>query len=120
MFINLSNHPSAEWEQRQIKAAKTYGEITDIPFPRVDPSDTEEEVAKKAAFMAEKIIALHPDAVMCQGEYALTYGIVSRLKEAGILTLCACTERKTEEMADAVGRRTKESIFSFVQFRAYK
>ena len=120
MFINLSNHPSDAWELCQKEAASVYGEIVNYPFPSIDPTESEEEVIKKAVSIAEKIIGLHPDAVMCQGEYALTYAIVSRLKEAGILTLCACSERKIEEITDADGRMTKESIFSFVQFRAYR
>ena len=33
MFLNLSNHPSANWSQEQTEAAmRLYGEIVDLPW----------------------------------------------------------------------------------------
>ena len=36
-FVNFTNHPSAQWSDRQRREALKYGNIQDIPFPDVDP-----------------------------------------------------------------------------------
>ena len=46
MFINLSNHPSQGWEERQIKAASRYGEIVDWPFPPIPAEEGEEYIRR--------------------------------------------------------------------------
>lgn len=119
MFINLSNHPHKKWSEKQKKAALRYGEIADYPFPAVDPTASVETVEAIADKLAEDIISKKPDAVMCQGEFTLTFAVVCRLQAADILTLCACSKRQTIEKTDKFGRTTKETLFEFVQFRPY-
>ena len=41
MLINLTNHPFTQWCDKQLEAARTYGEIMDIPFPEVDENANE-------------------------------------------------------------------------------
>ena len=60
------------------------------------------------------------DAVMVQGEFTLVYGVVNRLKNAGIKVVSACSERKAIEYQDEYGNDIKENRFSFVRFREYR
>lgn len=120
MFINLSNHPQKKWSEKQKKAALSYGEIVDYPFPVVDPTASVETVEALADKIAEEIISKKPDAVMCQGEFTLTFAIVCRLQAADVLTLCACSKRQTKEKTDEAGRTMKDTVFEFVQFRPYE
>ncbi|MBV6479139.1 MAG: hypothetical protein HGGPFJEG_01900 [Ignavibacteria bacterium] len=46
MLINLSNHPSTNWIQKQtFEALKRYDSMTDISFPNIDPSFSEDDIA---------------------------------------------------------------------------
>ena len=38
MFINFTNHPSAQWSAEQKAAAQAYGEVIDLAFPAIDPA----------------------------------------------------------------------------------
>lgn len=40
MFINFSNHPSANWSREQLEAARRYGEVADLSFPVIESSFT--------------------------------------------------------------------------------
>ncbi len=98
MFINLSNHPSAHWSEKQCQAAKQWGEIIDYPFPQVAPDATWEDIQKKAEKIVTEVCDLakeQPSAVMCQGEFTLTYALVRRFKEKHVTVLSACSERVT-------------------------
>ena len=55
---------------------------------------------------------------MCQGEFGLTYQLVSLLKEKGIQVVYSCSERKTVEKKTENGT-IKASEFCFVKFREY-
>ena len=118
MFVNFSSHPSADWCSTQIEEAQKYGEIIDVAFPDITPEINEQQIEEMADRYASEIIKMKPDAVMCQGEYSLTFSVALRLMSANIKVLCACTERCaicTHNEAD-----TKiESLFSFVKFRNY-
>lgn len=114
IFINFSNHPSAEWEESQRKAAEAYGEIVDMEIPSVDPQEDEHYIAEMAAFYLEKILELEPYAVLCQGEFCLVYRLVSLLKANRITVLAACSRRMVE-MKDG----KKVASFQFSRFRPY-
>ncbi len=118
-FINLSNHPSKFWGDKQREASLKYGEILDYPFPVVDPYATSEEVNGLANQISDDIIRKSPEAVMCQGEFTLTFAIVHCLQKQGIKVLSACTERHVSEETDENGRTSRKSIFEFVQYREY-
>lgn len=114
IFVNFTNHPSKYWEKKQRKEALKYGIIRDIPFPVVEPLGDEIYVKELAEIYVEKILRLHPSAVLCQGEFCLAYQVVERLREKGIPVLAACSERRVRENG-----QKKEVIFSFRQFRKY-
>lgn len=119
MFLNYSNHPSSLWGENQIKAAKKYGDIVDVPFPQI-PADFEEASVKKMADSEyEKIISLNPMVVLCQGEMTFCHNIVNRLTENGITVVAACSERVNTERLSPDGRTVKQCIFEFVRFRKY-
>ena len=113
-FVNLTNHPSKQWEEAELLAAQKYGTIVDIPFPDVDPDGNENYIARLAGEYIEKIISLHPRAVLCQGEFCLVYSIVSYLKQKKTTVLSACSGRIVIEE-----KQRKQVIFRFRQFREY-
>ncbi len=117
MFINFSNHPSSKWSDEQLKAAKEYGEIKDMPFPPVPADAGTEDVKNMAADIVQKIIAEKPEAVMCQGEFTLTNYVTQALTACGINVLVACSERDTVENVNEKGETVKTNIYRFRQFR---
>ena len=56
MFINFSNHLLSTWTERQIKAAKEYGELEEIVFPNINPQFTTEQVQMLATDYVAKIL----------------------------------------------------------------
>lgn len=119
IFINFSNHPSKNWGEKQISESERYGSIVDVPFPNVSAEADEAEVRALAQQVADRIIKMSPAAVMCQGEFTLTFAVVRRLQEAGITALSACSRRRVTETRMADGTAKKEAIFEFVRYREY-
>ena len=119
-FLNISNHSSQNWDKNQRAAAEKYGQIVDLPFPLVSAEAGEQEIREIASTILEKAMALHPAAVMCQGEFTLTYRLVRSFLSAGIPCLAACTERDVTEKISADGTSTKTSAFRFVKFRRFE
>ena len=119
VFVNCSNHPSKRWSKGQKEAAEEYGRIVDTRFPEVDPAWTAEQVHAEAERICREIDKYCVGAVMCQGEFTLTYSIVSRLKKKGITVLAACSRRRTEETTNEDGTIQKKVIFSFEGFREF-
>ena len=120
-FLNFSNHPSCNWSEDQLKAVQkmfTTGQIIDVAFPQVSGTADEEEVRRIAVSFVEMICTHRPAAVMCQGEFGLTYQVVALLKERGIKTVYSCAERRTIEIKTNTGTE-KLSEFRFVRFREY-
>ena len=120
-FINISNHPSKNWDNKQLQCALDTApntEIVDIGFPAVDSNADEEEIKDIAVKLVDIIAAYNPAAVMCQGEFGLTYCIVTKLKKKGIKVVYSCSERKTIERQTENGTE-KLSVFHFVKFRSY-
>lgn len=118
MFVNFTNHPSNNWSNSQLVKAKEYGEIVDLPFPNIPSNLSEEELIRMADNYVEKIYALKPKAVLCQGEMVFTHLMVNKLKEKGILVLAAISDRVTEEIK-MDDRTLKTSEFTFLGFRKY-
>lgn len=120
LFINLSNHPSSTWDEKQRAAAEELGgEIKDIAFPQVKPSDTVADIDKLAQDKVDKIEALAQDkavTVHVMGEMALTYRLVRLLTSRGIRCVCSTSNRHVKDEGD--GRRVVE--FHFEQFRDYE
>lgn len=119
IFINLTNHPSNKWDEKQIEAAKQYGEIIDISFPDITAQADEKQIVKLAEQYFDHIRGYHCTAVMVQGEFTFTYHLVKMLEEAGIPALAACSERKVEEIVNSDYSVSKKVDFHFVRFRKY-
>lgn len=116
MLLNLSNHPSDKWPQRQIDLAiEAYGPIQDMPFPQIDPQASELAIKDLAREFLDKILAMKPKAIHLMGELTFTFELVRQLKNHGITVLASTTHRSTIDNPDG----TKISKFEFVQFRAY-
>ena len=115
MFINLSNHPSAKWGEKQRKAAAEFGELCDRQFPTIPADASAEDVQAMAADMAGVIIAGTTAVVHVMGEMGYTHALVTLLKAAGVHCFHSTTERKVTENLDG----SKTVVFEFVQFRSY-
>ena len=116
MLLNLSNHPSSTWPEKQIILAKElYGEIQDMPFPQIDPLMDEAGIHFLAELYFGKILALNPKAVHLMGELTFSFELVQMLKNHGITVISSTTHRTTQNPPDG----TKISKFEFVRFRHY-
>lgn len=119
MFINLSNHPSNLWEEKQTHAACRYGCIVDIPFPSIPPKEDETYIATVAEQYAMSF-SMHycpeRDVVHVMGEMCFTYALVRKLLNAGFTCVAATSERHVREGENGF----KEVYFSFVRFRKYE
>jgi CRISPR-associated protein Csx16 len=115
-FVNLTNHPGANWDEAQTKAALALAEhIKDIAFPAVSP-DVDEKVIEALAEACISQIPPETSHALVQGEFTLTVELVRRLQARGVTCLAATSTRDVEE--DAAGRRV--STFKFVRFRTYR
>ena len=117
MFINLTNHPSANWSKEQLSAARQYGEIVDLPFPIIEPSFTKDDILLLVKESTDAIMAIMDGetVVHVMGEMTFTHNLVNALKEMGITCLASTTKRNTVMTPDG----KKVSDFKFVQFREY-
>lgn len=114
VFVNLTNHPSKAWDRAQIDAAEKYGQIVDLPFPKVASDKDEEYIKALSDKCVEKVMELNPAAVLCQGEFTLVYRIVSELRRRDVTVLAACSERRVVEKGNE-----KVSVFCFDRFREF-
>lgn len=119
MLINFSNHPSARWSAGQQRAAQRFGRVVDLAFPAIDPAADEAALDAMAAEYVARILHLHPDAVLCQGENTFSYRIVRQLEGQGIPVLAACSRREVQETARPDGSTLRQSVFVFAGFRRY-
>ena len=119
MFINLTNHPSADWSEKQLKAAQRYCDhIMDIRFPDIKPEYDTSMVKKFAAVIVDIITTTcksEKPVVHVMGEMTYTYHVVSLLKAQGITCVASTTERLVKMLPNG----EKVSEFKFVQFREY-
>ena len=121
MLINLSNHPSEKWSDKQLAAAKKqFGEIEDWPFPQIDPNGTLEEVREIVTGYVDKCIKLKQDTdatitVHIMGEMNFVYYFVRCMEGHGIPCVASTSERTVIEEGD--GKKTV--VFNFRQFRSY-
>lgn len=119
MFINLSNHASAKWNEVQLAKAHEYGEIIDMPFPDVDPHGSSGYIDGLVEDYYNRIMKYDNPVVMLQGEYLFTYRLVTKLKNAGITVVAGCSERRTIEYVNDEGFTDRKSEFEFVDFKEY-
>lgn len=120
MLLNLTNHPSANWDLGQLNDAKErWNTILDMPFPNVRPDFDEEQIIQSAEVIVKKAVQLHPDAVLCQGEMTMVFSFVHMFHLYGIPSYAATTYRQSKEFMKEDGTVQKQSVFHFVKFRKY-
>lgn len=119
MFLNISNHKSENWSVNQINEAEKYGKIIDIPFPAVNPRESDEYMHDLVDEYYQKVMEYEKPTVMVQGEFVFTYRLVNQLKQAGIKVVASCSERRVTEEIDENGCTIRRSQFEFVKFREY-
>lgn len=121
MLINLTNHPSSRWSEKQKSVAESeYGEIVDMPFPIIDEAGDEKYIATLADEYLNKIVTSsnsYPFVVHIMGEQTFSYALIKRLRDKGITCVASTTKRIVKE--EESGRKT-EVIFQFERFRAYE
>lgn len=144
MFINLSNHPSTGWGEKQKAAAIEMAgagantgdvRISDISFPHIDPEFSEDQVSHLARCCAGKIFNLlqcegeidesgrpttpaSPPILHLMGEQSFCFYLCRHCKKIipGLRIVVSTTRRDVVEEADGI----KKSIFQFVRFRELK
>lgn len=119
IFINLSNHPSSQWDDDQLAAARKLGKIVDLSFPPIDPQTPPEEIQHHAKAIFSHIRTMDNPVVMVQGEFTFTYQLVRLLQEAGIRAVVSCSKRVSKEYVNENGETVKISFFHFEGFRDY-
>lgn len=119
MLINLTNHPSEQWSEKQKRAAQVlFGGVVDYPFPDVDPEAETEEVWELAGRIVEDVLGRWSGqriTVLVQGEFTLTVALVYMFERAGVECVCATARRQVEDLG---GGRTLRR-FEFCGFRRY-
>lgn len=121
MLINLSNHPSSDWPEKQLEAAKKYGHVVDLPFPAIDPEAETyniEQLVEAFEIKVRELLAessTGADAVHIMGELTFCFALVARLQKAGILCLASTTNRQAVDQPNG----SKITRFEFVRFREY-
>ena len=117
IFVNFTNHPFSQWEEFQLKEARKYGEIVDIPFPVIDPKLNILEIKNLAKDYVDKIVNLDAEKIVVHimGEMTFTYCAVNMLQQLGIQCVASTTRRDTIIAEDG----SKISKFHFEQFRPY-
>lgn len=123
MLINLSNHPSAQWQSNQQELAiKQFGSIVDMQFPEVLPEADQQFIENMALDYFSKITNIldeccnepQPNAVHVQGEFTLTFQLVTLLKKSGIKCIASTSKR---DVSEENGK--KVITFKFIRFREY-
>lgn len=110
-LINYSNHPSRNWGESQLAAAKEYGDIIDLSFPKVNPEDNNISSLVNMEFEKLKKMAAGKDATIhIMGEMTLCFALVQRLKSIGIRCVASTTKRANNDSEE----------FEFVSFREYE
>ncbi len=121
MLINISNHPSNQWSEKQFKSAiKKFKSVYDLAFPHISPNANSNQVKIKARKYYEIILKLlksskdKSNAVHLMGELTFVFHLTQMLKKKNIKVIASTTDRIVEE-----NNGKKIVIFNFVRFREY-
>ena len=118
-FINISNHPSDKWDEKQRNAALEYGSIIDIPFPEIDTNDSADKIASLANEYLGKIKTIassHSAVIHLMGEQTFCFSLLTRLQKAGYSCVASTTKRIVQEL----GNNECCVVFGFEKFREYE
>lgn len=121
MFVNVSNHPSSLWDEKQLGAARVYGEVVDVEFPQVPPEFDTNEIISLAEHYLQKIMELKKNSkdedfvVHVMGEFTFCFCLTRMLQRKGIKCVASTTTRETQKLEDG----STVSKFNFYRFREY-
>lgn len=118
-FVNLTNHPAADWSEPQLAAAHAYGPIVELPFPAVSESADLASVTRLARCYFERIKRIENPVVLIQGESVFVYVLVRMLEQAGIPALACVSRRRVRETCLPDGSTRKTAYYVFAGFRRY-
>lgn len=120
ILVNLSNHPSSAWSEKQKKVSEKYGKVYDVKFPYVNPNCSENDIKDLAHYTFAKVIKMKPDYVLCAGEFTLVYALVDLFKKANVGVITSCSERIViDETVNKNGEVTAKKGYAFVRYREY-
>ncbi len=119
VFINLSNHSSCAWDERQRADAHRFGHILDISFPKIKTDITEEQMNSLVDEYYGMILCYKKPVVLLLGEFVFVFRLVTRLKQTGIRVVSTCTERCVEEESMPDGSVHKVSKYYYRGLRDY-
>lgn len=121
MLINLSNHPSEYWREKQIRMAQErWGEVIDLTFPTIAPEEQTCKIKELASEYCKQCISMlctaecDRSAVHLMGEMVFSCHLVNLLKAEGITVVASTAERNVHYVGEM-----KEVTFNFVTFREY-
>ena len=124
VFLNLSNHPIAQWSEAQRNGARAlgFGEVADAvpPLPMVPPEMDEAGVVALADEAASRAVAQGARAAFVAGEYTLVYALVHKLCERGVRCFATTSARDVVVTLDTTGASVKQTVFRFVRWREYR
>jgi hypothetical protein len=122
MLLNLSTHPSSQWQEKQKAAAiEKYGSIQDLAFPEILPEADAHNLRNLVETYLASCLEMFStstdslNAVHLMGEMTFTFGLVALLQKNNILCVASTTRREATINDDG----SKTIRFSFVKFREY-
>ena len=84
MLINLTNHPSANWnEEQREEAVRQWGKIEDYSFPAVGSEWDNVSMMQYAQAIVSEVVKMNPDAVPEEGHSGLR-GDIRKTRKRGI------------------------------------
>lgn len=121
MLINLSNHPSDKWSEKQKQVATAqFGAIRDMPFPNIPPEIDIKGVAEIALQQIALILQSNKTetqptdiSILLNGEQSFLIVFYLLATKNELPCYVATSERNTVMNED--GSKTVQ--FNFVQFR---
>lgn len=120
-FLNLSNHPIADWTAAQLAASQALGlgEPADLDggMPLVPSDATTDAVVELADELVARALSQSAAGAFVAGEFTLVAALVPRLQAAGIRCFTATRERDGEPRPAAEAASTPE--YGFVRWREY-
>lgn len=124
LFVNLTNHPVAKFQNKQLQAAQALGEVQEIKFPQIDPHASTNDVHTLAASYLSDILNNSKEFahvyVQIMGEMVFTASFVHQsMMHDNITCIASTTDRQVVEIEMEDGTIEKKTTFDFVQFRKY-
>lgn len=120
MLLNISNHSSENWSDKQLEATKAFGGgVEDMPFPMISAVASCSDIITLSVMYANDIVKRYnsdADTIHVMGEMTFTYALVKRLREAGFRCVASTTERVKLQLPDG----SFISEFRFQSFRDYE